>query len=208
MTHQQRGSRAMAGRVAVKVTAIVATAMAVLAVAPSANAAPGQADRAASGTSVEGRTVKLLRPTTSKLPIGDALGVASAATVVGPTVTPYARRVPQSTWEDCEMNEVCIWSQDGYTGVGYFFGGNYAPCEGFRFQGTAIQNHTWSIWTRASGPISIWDQYADGTNRYNKYGLLYPNTSDPNKFSYIMDAWVYDPNNNCTSLNLHLPSGA
>ncbi|WP_460530972.1 peptidase inhibitor family I36 protein [Flindersiella endophytica] len=140
-------------------------------------------------------------------PLADALG-ATQATAISPTVTPYATYVTQTNWEGCEDYQVCIWSQDHYTGPGYFFGGDYAPCEGWRFEGKVLQDHTWSIWSRASGPISIWDRYADGTYRYNKYGWLPREYSHETKFSYIMDAWVYDPNNNCTSLVLHYPSNA
>jgi hypothetical protein len=104
---------------------------------------------------------------------------------------------------DCQNYHVCLWTGTGYTGWWVAFGGNYAVCEGWRFEGTVWQDNVGSIWNRASGPISVWNRYADGSYNYSKLGWLPSNYSYSNVFSRVMDAWVYDPNNNCTSLNLH-----
>jgi hypothetical protein len=128
-----------------------------------------------------------------------------AQIAAGPSDTRYAFMKKSAQKGDCQDFEICIWTGANFTGDGVFFGGNYAPCQGWRFEGTRWQDNTWSIWNQASGPISIWNRYADGTYRYTKYGLLprgYQHSTT--KFSYIMDAWVYDPNNNCTSLDLVL----
>ncbi|GAB3412800.1 peptidase inhibitor family I36 protein [Flindersiella endophytica] len=204
MTDRQHMWGTRARRLAVRFGTVAAIGAAVLSGAPSAGADTGDPGRTAS---MHGRAVQVTYVPTPVRPLGDALG-ATQATAINPNVTPYAMYVTDKNWEYCEDYQVCIWREDGYKGPGYFFGGDYAPCEGWRFEGTAIQDHTWSIWSRSSGPISIWDRYADGTYRYNKYGWLPREYSHEKKFSYIMDAWVYDPGNNCTSLVLHYPSDA
>jgi hypothetical protein len=98
----------------------------------------------------------------------------------------------------CADHEICIWNQTGYTGYAIFFYGNYAACQGWRFEGSVWQDTTYSITNNASGPISIWDRYHDGSYNYNKYAWLgrgYTWGSTP--FSYIMDGWAYDPGNTC-----------
>jgi Peptidase inhibitor family I36 len=104
---------------------------------------------------------------------------------------------------DCLDYRVCFWTGDYYSGTFVAFSGNYAPCEGWRFEGTSLQDHTYSFRNRASGPVSVWDRFADGTYRYNKLGRFGRDFADDYRFSYRTDAWVYDPNGTCTSLNLH-----
>lgn len=118
-------------------------------------------------------------------------------------VLPYARVIYPAVLSDCNAREMCIWRNDHYTGWGVFMGGDYAWCQGWRFEGTLFQDHTWSIWNSVTGgPSSIWNRYSDGTYRYHKYGLLQPGYRHDTQFSHIMDAWAFDPANNCTSLNL------
>jgi hypothetical protein len=128
-----------------------------------------------------------------------------AATTTAPAASlGYFYQYKNATFANCLEYTICLYSEDSFLGTGFFFGGNYAPCEGWRFEGTKLSNHVWSIWNRASGPISVWSRYDDGTYRYVKLGLLPSGYSDASKFSYVMDAWVYDPNNSCTSLSLNI----
>jgi hypothetical protein len=98
----------------------------------------------------------------------------------------------------CPGGYVCIWTGTGFTGYGYFFWGPYGSCQGWRFEGTVLQDNTYSIWNRKAGGISIWNRHADGSYNYDKYGWLPSNYSwGTTPFSYIMDGWAYDPNNTC-----------
>jgi hypothetical protein len=134
---------------------------------------------------------------------------AGSAKAFGVDVTPVSatgvasqreRRLWSATLSDCRAYEICIWSGDNFTGAGIFYSGNYDPCEGWRLEGTVWQDHTWSIWNRASGPITVWNRYSDGSYRYHKIAYLPSGYRHGARFSNIMDAWVYDPGNNCTSL--------
>ncbi|MCW6005756.1 peptidase inhibitor family I36 protein [Micromonospora sp. CPCC 205371] len=108
----------------------------------------------------------------------------------------------------CEPRDMCVWTGDHFTGAGARMGGDYAWCEGWRWENTVFQDHTWSIWNRVTGgPSSIWDRFHDGTYRYTKYGLLQPGYEHDTRFSLIQDAWVFDPANNCTQLSLRLLLG-
>jgi len=105
----------------------------------------------------------------------------------------------------CLNFQVCVWDGTGYTKDAIFYRGNYGRCEGWRFENTWWQDHTYSIWNRASGPISIWNRHADGSFHYDKYGWLASDYSwGTTPFSYIMDAWVYDPFNDCRDGELFL----
>jgi hypothetical protein len=131
---------------------------------------------------------------------------ASPTSAVGPAETPWyiVWHGSSSHPTACLSEQVCLWNDDDYKGDGIFFAGDYKPCEGWRFEGTVWQDRTWSIRNLASGPISIWNRHSDGSYNYDKYGWLASGYSWPTQFSHIMNAWVYDPGNNCTSLNLHV----
>lgn len=117
---------------------------------------------------------------------------------------PYYRWDPTATAGDCRQYEMCFWSGDHYSGVGLFMGGDLFPCDGFRFEGTFMQGRTQSVWNLvAGGTSSIWDRFSDGSYNYNKYGLLPYGYYWAIDFSFIMDAWAFDPANNCTSLRLY-----
>ncbi|WP_410671433.1 peptidase inhibitor family I36 protein [Amycolatopsis sp. cmx-4-68] len=109
---------------------------------------------------------------------------------------------------DCADFRICFWTGDYYSGTFVAFSGNYAPCEGWRFEGTILQDHTYSFWNRASGPVSVWDRYADGSYNYTKLGRFARGFADDYRFSYRTDAWVYDPDGTCTSLKLHHWTGS
>lgn len=135
-------------------------------------------------------------------PDGTALEVAPT-TELGPNAAPYVVFVTHGFEYDCYEREMCIWTGDHYTGSAIFMGGDYAWCQGWRFENTVFQDHTWSIWNRVTGgPSSIWNRFADGSYRYSKYGLLASGYKHDTQFSHIMDAWAFDPANSCTSLNL------
>lgn len=125
------------------------------------------------------------------------------------TKAPYFRWMVSPGPDSCRPFEMCLWSGDGYGGTwGLFMGGDLHPCEGFRFESTPMQDHTYSIYNGVEGGTSsIWNRYSNGTYNYYKYGLLPPGYHWDDQFSYIMDAWVFDPYNNCTSLHLHQVSG-
>jgi len=175
-----------ARRLAAVVGFVVTLGAALVAAIPAANAALDQPARTALDSTV---------PVSA-----NGTGVASASTIA--PASQMERRLWSATLSDCRAFEICIWSGDNFTGAGIFFSGNYDPCEGWRLEGTVWQDHTWSIWNRASGPITIWDRYPDGSYSYNKYALLPSGYRHGVRFSYIMDAWVYDPGNNCTRLFL------
>ena len=141
-----------------------------------------------------------------------ALLVSGVPATAATSDQPYFKILSPTTYSaaaasDCTDYHVCFWTGDYYTGTFVAFGGNYAPCEGWRFEGTSLQDHTYSFWNRASGRVSVWDRYADGSYRYTKLGSFPRNFADNYRFSYRTDAWVYDPNDNCTSLNLHPATG-
>ncbi|WP_433272516.1 peptidase inhibitor family I36 protein [Actinosynnema sp. CS-041913] len=142
-------------------------------------------------------------PTTDRRLVAEAFG-GQAST---PTPVDAPRVVALATEEDCRDYHVCFWREDGFSGLFYGFTGNYAPCEGWRFEGTPMQDHTYSFWNRASGQVSVWNRYADGTYRYHKLGTFARGFKDGHRFSYRTDAWVYDPNNDCASLTLHQVRG-
>jgi hypothetical protein len=165
----------------------------------AANASGNQPTRTVHDRSIQGHT---LQAEIYDVATGTHRGVPTST--VGPTVAPYYREILNGGSDECQLHEICLWNYTYFGGWGIFFYGDYAPCQGWRFEDTRFANRTYSVWNRASGPISIWDRYADGSYRYNKFGLLpsnYVHSTTP--FSYIMDAWVYDPGNNCTTLTLY-----
>ncbi|MEV6488643.1 peptidase inhibitor family I36 protein [Actinoplanes sp. NPDC051633] len=100
----------------------------------------------------------------------------------------------------CPVDRICIWTGTDFTGYGIFYPDAAVQCHGWRFEGSVWQDHTYSIWNRTTGHITIWDRAHDGSYRYSKYGYLHNNYiwgSTP--FSYIMDGWVDDLNNTCTT---------
>ncbi|MGH3681009.1 MAG: peptidase inhibitor family I36 protein [Natronosporangium sp.] len=171
----------------------------------AANAGPSQAEASSDSTVRDsaGRHVEVhyAQPTT------DAPGTAPTRS---PTASPYvvvghSASGGASPADDaaCLAFEVCLWTGLNFTGNFVGFGGNYAPCQGWRFEGTVFQDDVASIWNRASGPISIWNRFSDGSFNYHKFGWLRSGyRHGVTQFSFIMDAWVFDPGNNCTRLDL------
>lgn len=167
---------------------------------PAAQASPSQPARTATGTASEptARVEKIfsIQPdgTTVEVPPGTDLSAQS---------TPYYKWLKYATQDDCSLYQMCLYTGNGYTGWGLFMGGTLDPCEGFRFENTYMQGQTHSIWNNVEGGhSSIWDRYSDGSYNYNRYGSLPPGYHWPTNFSFIMDAWAFDPANNCTSLRL------
>jgi hypothetical protein len=55
----------------------------------------------------------------------------------------------------------------------------------------------------SSGTISFWDRYADGTYNYHRFGNFGSGTKNPDfALGRRADAFVYDPNGNCSRLYL------
>ncbi|WP_158895026.1 peptidase inhibitor family I36 protein [Amycolatopsis anabasis] len=155
------------------------------------------------------RTATALAAGAASLAVTTSTATAAVPhTSAAPAVAPYVNIVASATMGSCVEFRVCFWTGDNYSGYLYRFGGDYAPCEGWRFEGTRLQDHTYSFWNRASGRVSVWDRYADGSYRYHKLGSFPRGFQDGYRFSYRTDAWVYDPNDNCASLNLHVVSAA
>lgn len=105
---------------------------------------------------------------------------------------------------DCPLGYLCVWSGDHYTGYLLAMRGEgLARCEGYRFEGTIWQDNVRSIWNRAQGgPSSIWNRRSDGSYHYAKFASLGTGYRHDTAFSQIMDAWVWDPANNCQNLQL------
>lgn len=131
-------------------------------------------------------------------------GTTQNAVVIHYTGGGGAARLAASVGQCDEDYHLCMWTGDNYTGYFVSFGGNYAACQGWRWEGTVFQDHVWSMWNRVSGPVSFWNRYADGTYRYTKIGWYLRGYADSSRFSTTADAWVYDPGNTCTSLDLAL----
>lgn len=174
-----------------------ALAAAMLVSSPAAQATPDAHAAAKAGDRMD-RVQKVYRIQ----PDGTAREVAPTTDVTA-AAGAYAVVLYPAYESDCYAREMCIWSGDYYSGYGVFMGGDYAWCQGWRFESTVFQDHTWSIWNRVvGGPVSIWNRFSDGSYRYSKYALLQSGYKHATRFSLIMDAWAFDPANNCTSLNL------
>ncbi|MER7418818.1 peptidase inhibitor family I36 protein [Micromonospora peucetia] len=168
---------------------------------PAGPVSAADRDRPAQATTVGDRTERVRKAYRIE-PDGTAREVPSTAGV-GPTGSTYAYVIYPAYQSDCLSGEMCIWTGDYYSGWGLFMGGNYASCQGWRFEGTVFQDHTWSIWNRVpGGTSSIWNRYADGSYRYTKYARLATGYKHDTRFSLIMDAWAFEPANNCRRLNL------
>ncbi|GIJ46238.1 hypothetical protein Val02_31240 [Virgisporangium aliadipatigenens] len=190
-----------ARRVAAGLGLAVALVSAMLVGVPAAHAAPSEPTRATDSGAAADRAARVQKAYRIQ-PDGSAQEV-SPTTDFSAAATPYALILYPAYESDCFAREMCIWTGDYYSGYGVFMGGDYAWCQGWRFENTVFQDHTWSIWNRVTGgPSSIWNRFSDGSYRYTKYGLLQSGYKHATRFSLIMDAWAFDPANNCTSLNL------
>jgi hypothetical protein len=58
----------------------------------------------------------------------------------------------------CPVDRICIWTGTGFTGYGIFYPRADIGCHGWRFEGSVWQDHTYSIWNRTTGAITIWDR--------------------------------------------------
>ena len=186
---------------------VVAVGMALLVGAPVANATPGKG-----GVTTETVSVNQEQPTVYYLksdiqPIGDALGVTRATSVAqdADAIVVKMDGVGPASRAQCDGYQVCLWTGDYFSGSWIGFtstpGGSLVNCRGWRFENTVWQDHVWSILNRTAG-ITIWDRAHDGSFNYTKYGYLPRNYEHDTAFTHIMDAWVYEPNNNCSNIYL------
>ncbi|WP_328853207.1 hypothetical protein OG994_11755 [Micromonospora globbae] len=192
----------LAARMMAALGLVAVLGSALVAILPAGPVSAAERDRPAQATTVGDRTERIrkayrIEPDGTLREVTPTAGVAPAA---GET---YAYVFYPSYESDCWYGEMCIWTGDYYSGWGLIMGGSYASCQGWRFENTVFQDHTWSIWNRVpGGTSSIWDRYADGSYRYTKYARLATGYKHDTRFSLIMDAWTFDPANNCRSLNL------
>lgn len=125
----------------------------------------------------------------------------------GPTITvapDFQKWLDSQGASDCFEFQVCMWTRNSFGGNLYKFFGDYRPCEGWRFEGTELQDQVWSFWNNSSGPVSVWDRFRDGSFNYQKLAPAFPADAwDNHVFSDAIDAWVYDPRNDCRILTLH-----